>query len=143
MPKNSEYIWSTLTAADGAVFWSAVGPVATSKAVIKELGGYPVYVNHTQTWVIARDATGTVVAASAISPDKEDGSFWIDYAHVDPQARGNGLWTEMLARRLEIAAINGARSVRCCTATMARPLEAAGFKVTSQRGSWSYMEKVL
>lgn len=143
MSKHSEITWSTLTAADGAEFWSAVGPIATSKSVVKELGGYPVYVNDTQTWVVARDASGTVVAASAISPDKKDGSLWIDYAHVNPQARGKGLWTEMLARRLEIAAINGARYVRCCTATMARPLEAAGFKVTSQRGSWSYMEKVL
>lgn len=143
MSKNSEYTWSTLTAADGAEFWSAIGPIATRKAVVKELGGYPIYVNDAQTWMVARDANGAVVATSAISPDKKDGSLWIDYAHVDQKVRGNRLWTEMLTRRLEIAAAAGARSVKCCTGTMARPLEAAGFKVTAQRGSWSYMEKVL
>jgi GNAT superfamily N-acetyltransferase len=136
--------WRHLTAGHGGTFWALIGPIATSKAAIKDLGGYPIYINDRQTWVIAQDAAGNVLAASSIAPsEKKDGSMWIDYAFVAPEARGMGLWTEMLEARLEIAVSKGAKAVKCCTATLARPLEASGFKTKSQRGSWSYMEKSL
>lgn len=142
--KNLGVVWTEMSTADGVLFWREIGPLATNKAVVKELGGYPIYVNENQTWLVARDKQGWVLAVGSIAPAvNKDGSMWLDYAYVAPEFRGMGLWTELLELRLEFAKAAGAKVARCCTAMMARPLEAAGFKVTSQRGSWSYMEKAL
>ena len=136
--------WSQVTMADGAEFWSVVGPLSSCRAVIKEMGGCPIYANERQAWICGRDGGGKVVAAASVAPsEKADGSFWLDYGYVAPAHRGHGIWRAMLAHRLALAAAAGGKSARCATATLSRPLEAAGFRITSQRGSWSYMEKSL
>lgn len=141
MKKNSEMQWIEATVEnDGAVLWPHLGPVISSKDSVKEMGGYPIYTNERQTWLLCVENGSLIACGSIASPEKTDGIAWMDYAWVRADKRGNGLWSELTDRRMNIASRSGFKRVRTCTAKLARPLEAKGFKAVQQRGSWTYLE---
>lgn len=144
MAKKTMVEWmEAKVAGDAAILWPYLGPVISSKEVVKEMGGYPIYTNDRQTWLLCVEGGVLVAFGSLATPEKADGTGWMDDAWVREDRRGQGLWTELATRRLAVAARLGFKRVRTCTAKLARPLEAVGFKTTQQRGSWTYMEKEL
>lgn len=134
-----------LTQADGPSFWCMVGPLATSKAVIDEMGGYPILVTPDQIWVIAARDGAPVATACLSLPAKKSAHATIEYLWVHPELRGRGQWLALrMTRRLEdVARAAGRTAVRAVTQSGAVAFKKFGFVTYSQRGSWHYMEKAL
>ena len=133
--------WREGSAADGAEFWSLLGPLATDGAVQKEMGE-PIVSTANHRWVFGLDE-GVVVAAAALILPHDGKPAWLAYGWVSPAHRLRGIWKAIASHRVAAAAAAGARSIKVCTRLVARPLAAEGFALTSQRGSWSYMERGL
>jgi hypothetical protein len=136
--------WREGSAANGADFWALLGPLATDVAVHKELGE-PIVSTVNHRWVFGIDnSTGAVVAAGAlIVPHDGKDVAWLAYSYVAKTHRLRGLWKAMAAHRISAATESGAKTIKVVTRNLSRPLTEEGFTLSSQRGSWSYMEKAL
>lgn len=133
--------WREGSAADGAGFWALLGPLATDVAIHKEMGE-PIVSTANHRWLFGLE-DGRVVAAAALILPHDGKPSWLAYGWVAQSHRLRGLWRTMQAHRVAAAAEAGAKAIRVCTRTLPRPLAEGGFALTSQRGSWSYMEKSL
>lgn len=118
--------------------WIALGPIMSSRTVVKELAG-PIFSGPTTTWLVARDASGTVVGVASL----RDGGdvWWCDYGYVLPAHRRRGVFARLAKTREKLAA----RSHKACRALIQERrwphYEERGWSVLSRRGSWLTIER--
>lgn len=120
-------------------FWQLAGPVFSSRAAQRELGG-PFTDDARTTWVLALQGERLLGLASlhvAIAGER----VTLDHAYVLPAERRQGVHAALLHRRLELAAQLGAQQVRVAANASSFPgLLKAGFVGSGQRGGYTLME---
>lgn len=122
-------------------FWQDMGPFFASRAVKRELPyladgeGY--------VWFVLRQA-GRVVGFASLHVAK-DGSGQLHSLYVDPEHRGNGLASRLVAERLAWLRARGVTRARAIAGPQAVPvLLRAGFTDAGKdRGSYKTMEVEL
>lgn len=123
--------------------WPLLGPLATSKAVHKDLGG-PVLSTDSHRWWFAVTGDSAVAMASLCYPRGSGQFAWFDNAWVAPDWRGLGVWSVAFGLvRDEAVSASMPRIRACVSAPLVTTHERRGFKTYLQRGRWSYMELFL
>lgn len=117
--------------------WIALGPFATSRAVLAELGGAPIYSTPETRWLVAY-AGDAVVGFVAWRPTKS--GVYYDYAYVVEAQRGQGLFARLADHRDQMAAGDLPLHAMVCKPRV-KHYKRRGWKVQSERGAWSHMVK--
>ena len=139
---NEGIRFETMTQRDGAGFWARLGPLACDPAVAREIGS-PVVNTERHTWVFAIDGDEVVGMAAFVLPKKAGEACWLDMAWVKPSHRWQGIWRDLYARRMAMAAASGLTTIRVATRVLVQRLEREGYRTYKQAGTWSYMERAL
>lgn len=115
--------------------WLAIGPFATHRDTLDELGG-PIYSGPDTQWLVAyeRDA---VVGFVAWRPTKS--GVYYDYAYVVEASRDRGIFAKLAARRDELAAVFGLPTHAMVRKPRVKHYRQRGWKAKSERGQWSHL----
>lgn len=100
----------TMYAADDPTVWPLIGPLLTSRAVAKELGGQP-FADGAVAWFVAT-VRGKVVGLCALKDI--DGAYWEDLAYVLPDHRGKGVHLSLCAARTRHLATLPPQPLKVC-----------------------------
>jgi len=124
-------------------FFAQMGYYFASKAVRKDLGGYPLGFDDDFVWIIAESKRGDVLGFASLSFAKS-GVAWLQDAWVDPDQRRNGIYRALLDKRVELTIERGASSILAMVRAPLLPFyEANGFHIVNSRGQWYRIEKDL
>lgn len=118
--------------------WIALGPFATSRGALAELGGEPIYSTPETSWLVAYDGDAVV---GFVSWRRTKTGTYYDYAYVAPDRRHAGLFGRLAAQRDESAA-SPLPLHALVRAPRVKHYRKRGWKVQSVRGAWSHMVKV-
>lgn len=125
-----------LTGQDPEVY-RLIGPFAMDRAVIRELGGYPITTSPEHRWVVLLYEPH-VVAFGGLVLLPGDRARW-DWTWVLPNHRRRGLFTAIARRKVELSA---GRTVTTCTSNVhvQAVFESLGLTRTHARGAWVHYE---
>lgn len=119
-------------------FYPLIGPFLARRAIVKEMGGYPLWDDDAMTWFVAlRRDDQQVRGFAALRVQR--GVYWLDNTYVLPQWRGQGIYRRLLAERLAACPL-GATLRAVCTSKSVDALLRRGFTVRRQRGQWTEVE---
>ncbi len=121
-----------------SALWIALGPFATSRAVIAELGGEPIYSGAETQWLVAYEGD-VVVGFVAWRPTKS--GVYYDYAYVVEGRRGHGVFGRLATKRDELATAAKLPLHALVCKPRVKHYRKRGWKVQSERGAWSHMVK--
>lgn len=146
MTKQGEVvIFSATSAADGAAFWSLMGPFFASKAIAETLGE-GMYDHDAIIWTLALIGE-RCVGCGAIDLTALDthGDALLNYAYVSPENRYSSIYRRLLNARVALIDQDTAarRIVAICTAESAPILRSLGFTETSKRGRYTRFVKTI
>lgn len=130
-----------MTAAqDEAKFYGKIGHYFASRAVRKELGGYPMNNEPDWPWLIAIEKQRfEVVGFVCIEPF--DDYFMIHDCYVNEDYRGKGIFKTMINKVSHYAKTEN-KYLRTCAFEKVKPIfEKVGFIATKQNGQWHLMKK--
>lgn len=123
-------------AADDPAVWPLIGPLLTSRAVAKELGGQP-FADGAVAWWVAT-VRGKVVGIACLKDVA--GAYWEDCAYVVPECRGKGIHLSLAAARTRHVATLPPKPLKVCVRRKRWDSHyvSRGFQATSERGDWVY-----
>lgn len=123
-------------AADDPAVWPLIGPVLTSRAAARELGGQP-FADGAVAWFIAT-LRGKVVGIACLKHLK--GDYWEDCDYVPPEHRGKGVHLSLCAARTRHLATLPAAPLRVCVtrARWKKHYLSRGFAEVRAAGNWVY-----
>lgn len=121
---------------DDPAVWPLVGPLLTSRAVAKELGGQPFTDGVTDYWIATE--RGKIVGFCALADVQ--GAYWELYSYVLPDRRGKGIHLSLCAARTRYVATLPEQPLKVCCrkARWKKHYVGRGFQVASERGDWVY-----
>lgn len=126
-----------------AAFWVAMGPLFTSKEIVKELEG-PMFDDDTYSWIIAYDADENVAGFTSLTVARIDkGVAECTAAYVMPDHRRKGLYRELFRQREKLGFELGAKELRgIANPTSKYVFEDEGWEVARMAGKWTHFRKV-
>lgn len=125
---------------DGEKLYAKIGRWLASPEVRRECGGYPINDGPDYRWLIASGKRDLAPVAFLNFEHKAD-RLVIHNAYVDPDARGNGAFRELLRQCLSYADHHHLPVVCAVQAEAATALEKRGFTETSRRGAWIKLQR--
>jgi N-acetylglutamate synthase-like GNAT family acetyltransferase len=124
----------------GSDFYLALGPFLVSRDVRRELG-MPISSDKTYRWIVAFDKDN-VAGFAALELRGE----WaqLRHAYVVSSYRGQGIYSELLKRRLNLAREKGIVTVKVVASPASvEVLRRYGFEKVGSRGKYTRMEVSL
>lgn len=128
---------SILTGTEPALY-ALLAPFAMDRAIVRELGA-PVYTSPGHRWVVARGDDELLLGWAGVDLTR-DGIAVLDWSYVLPEHRQRGVFASLTRVRLDLS------MGRTTTASTAKSYlvawyQRAGFAVTRQNGSWTYLRR--
>lgn len=126
-----------------AAFWCAMGPMFTSRQIVKELEG-PMFDDDTYTWILAIDNTGKIAGFTSLTTARIDkGIVECTAAYVMPEHRRKGLYAELFKHREMLGFALGATELRGVANPISKHVfDGAGWEVVRTAGKWTHYRKV-
>lgn len=129
------------SAADGDDFYVKLGKFFCSPAVIKELGGYPIYDTTNHIWFVALH-NNTAIGFGSLKIVK--GVASLCDAYVEPDWRNTGVYQQLIQVRIQHAKAMGAAAIKTTAMKISKPiLVKYGFKITRSTSNYFFLEKSL
>ena len=125
-----------------AEFWRTMGPLFTSKQIIKDLEG-PMFDDDTYHWIIVYDDNYKIAGFTSLTTARIDkGIIECTAAYVLPEHRHNGVYRELFKQRALLGFELGAVELRgVANPTSKKVFEDAGWKATRTAGKWTHFRK--
>lgn len=115
--------------------WPLIGPLLTSREVVKELAG-PLYSDPKTTWWVAM-IQGNVVGFCSLREGRD--GYWVENSYVLPVARDDGVHAALAeARQKHVESIPPRPMLVCCKQERWKHYKSRGFTIKQERGSWIY-----
>jgi len=128
------------TMVQGERFYLLLGPFLISRKVRRELG-MAISSDENYRWIVALDGE-RAVGFGAVELCGE--AVQLRHAYVIPEARGQGIYGEMIRRREDLARAAGFTLAQTVAAPASVPaLEKHGYAAIGSRGQYTIMEKTL
>lgn len=133
---NIEYVCTNMHKEN---FYNMVGPFLGNRQAAKDLG-MPVWNDPGREWVIAI-VNGCPAACSSIEFGKS-GRATLKSAWVQKEFRGQGIYTELLRRRIDIAQAQGVKILSATATSLSLEiLLRHGFRQTGSKGKYFLLQK--
>lgn len=128
-------------AEDGEKFYAKVGHFLASKAVRKEIGGYPIDNEPDWTWIVAQEKrTFGVVGFISLAPAGD--TLEIRVFYVEEKYRKQHVATTLIEKAEHYAKHEGYKAISAnVTGAGHALLEKLGYVAVRERGNWRIMKK--